>query len=389
MTDIVHRVFPPAPERPIIAPGMYHRMQDEPPAPPRRLHLRLEPDGRGLLIVNASTVLHLNETAAAHAWLLIRGDGEDDAAQWMARRFRISRGRALKDGRVIRDQIESLAKSEDLDPVMVMGMERTEPYAARPTAPYRLDLALTYRLADGVTMDPQARRRVDQELTTEAWTGVLDQAWSSGIPHVIFVGGEPAVRPDLFDLIRHAEHLGQVSGVVTSAEGLLLPRRLKSLAAAGLDHLLAVVDPDRPQSLDGLRQAVASDVFCAAHLTLEVGDGAGIVEHLRDVRKTGVTHVSLSAPPGAGGASMFGIAQQYMAEAGLSLVWDVPVPFAGANPIRLEAGAAIEAGAWLYIEPDGDVLEAIDAEKVLGNVGRDSIAEMWRLAAEGTILPAI
>ena len=86
---------------------------------------------------------------------------------------------------------------------------------------------------------------------------------------------------------------------------------------------------------------------------------------------------------------MLGIAQQYMAEAGLSLVWDVPVPFAGTNPIRLEAGAAPEAGAWLYIEPDGDVLEAIDSEKVLGNVGRDSISDMWRLAAEGTALPAI
>ena len=389
MTDLVHRVFPAAPERPIIAPGMYHRMLAEPPAPPRRLHLRLEPDGRGLLIVNASTVLHLNETAAAHAWLLVQGESEDEAAEWMARRFRISRGRALKDGRVIRDQIKSLAEGEDLDPVMVMGLERAEAYEPRPTSPYRLDLALTYRLADGVAMDPQARRRVDHELTTTEWIGVLDQAWSIGIPHVIFVGGEPAVRPDLLDLIRHAEQLGQVTGVVTSAEGLLGPQRLEGLAAAGTDHLLSVVDPSRAPSLEGLRQAVASDVFCAAHLTLDPITEEGVLEDLRRIRETGVTHISLSAPPGAGGAAMLGIAQQYLAEAGLSLVWDVPVPFAGNNPIRLEGGVAPEAGAWLYIEPDGDVLPAIGAGTVLGNVVRDSIADMWRRAAEGLSLPSI
>src|SRR3990170_1427029 len=241
---------------------------------------------------------------------------------------------------------------------------------------------------DGAALDPQARRRVDRELTTEEWKGVLDQAWSIGIPHVIFVGGEPTVRPDLLDLIRHAEQLGQVSGVVTSAEGLLTPQRLEGLAAAGVDHLLAVVNPKKAPSLDGLRQGVASDVSCAAHLTLDPKDDGSIVEDLQRVRETGVTHVSLSAPSGAAGAAALGIAQQALAEAGLSLVWDLPVPFAGYNPIRLEAGAGPEAGAWLYIEPDGDVLPAIGAEAALGNVLRDSIADMWRHAGEGLALPA-
>jgi hypothetical protein len=389
MTNILHRVFPPSPERPIVPPGMYHSMQAEPPGAPRRLHLRVEPDGRGLLIVNASTVLHLNETATAHAWLLVQGNREEAAAEWISRRFRISRGRAFKDGRLVRDQIESLAASDDLDPVVVMGLERTEPFGERPTAPYRLDLALTYRLADGVAMDPQARRRVDHELKTETWIEVLDQAWSIGIPHVIFVGGEPTVRPDLLDLIRHAEQVGQVSGVVTSGESLLAARRLEGLAAAGLDHLLVVVDPKIARSLDGLRQAVASDVFCAAHWTLGPEDVQSLVAHLRNVRETGVTHISLSAPPGASGAAALAVAQQALAEAGLSLVWDLPVPFSSHNPIRLEAGVSPEAGAWLYIEPDGDVLPAIGADTVLGNVVRDPIVDMWRRAGEGLALPAV
>src|SRR3972149_963743 len=154
----------PARARPTAPPGPYPATRVAPPAQPRRLHLRVESDGRGLLIVNASTVLHLNESATAHAWHLVQGNSEAEAAEGMARRFRISRGRALKDGRLIRDQVESLADRDDLDPVMVMGLERAEPYGARPTAPYRLDLALTYRLADGVALDPQARRRGGRDL---------------------------------------------------------------------------------------------------------------------------------------------------------------------------------------------------------------------------------
>jgi hypothetical protein len=387
MPDILHRLFPPAPVRPLVPPGIYHRMQAEPPALPRRLHLRVEPDGRGLLIVNASTVLHMNETATAHAWLLMQGNSEQEAAEWMARRFRIGQGRALKDGRLIRDQIESLATREDLDPVMVMGLERAEPYGARPTAPYRLDLALTYRLGDGLAMDPQARRRVDQELNTEQWIAVLDQAWSIGIPHIVFVGGEPTIRTDLLDLIRHAEQLGQVSGVVTAGEGLLVPNRLEGLAAAGVDHLLVVVDPTRTDSLDGLRQAVASDVFCAAHWTLDPGAASRFDADLKSIHGTGVTHISLSAPPGPTGAAALASAQRALAEAGLSLVWDLPVPFSSHNPIRLESGAAPEAGAWLYIEPDGDVLPSIGTETVLGNALRDSIEDLWHRAGEGLALP--
>ncbi|MCK4316400.1 MAG: hypothetical protein KAX24_11575, partial [Anaerolineae bacterium] len=36
-----------------------------------RLHLRVEEDGRGLLVINAATVLHLNQTATEYARLLI------------------------------------------------------------------------------------------------------------------------------------------------------------------------------------------------------------------------------------------------------------------------------------------------------------------------------
>ena len=47
--------------------------QSPPDAPvPYRLHLRLQPNGEGMLIVNASTMLHLNQTAAEYAYHLVK-----------------------------------------------------------------------------------------------------------------------------------------------------------------------------------------------------------------------------------------------------------------------------------------------------------------------------
>ncbi|MEM2749996.1 MAG: hypothetical protein QW147_05535, partial [Candidatus Bathyarchaeia archaeon] len=54
-----------------------------------RLHLRLERDGSGVLIVNASRVLFLNKTAAEYVASFIRGDSEDETVRKMVKRYDI------------------------------------------------------------------------------------------------------------------------------------------------------------------------------------------------------------------------------------------------------------------------------------------------------------
>ena len=61
---------------------------------------------------------------------------------------------------------------------------------------------------------------------------------------------------------------------------------------------------------------------------------------------------------------------------GLTLRWDLPVPYSAQNPVAHEAiedDAPSGAGkAWLYVEPDGDVLPAQGlADQVLGNFLKD------------------
>jgi MoaA/NifB/PqqE/SkfB family radical SAM enzyme len=66
---------------------------------------------------------------------------------------------------------------------------------------------------------------------------------------------------------------------------------------------------------------------------------------------------------------------------GLSLVWDLPVPYSSFNPIASEVVVDHQsegAGkAWLYVEPDGDVLPAQGINRVLGNLLRDPWDIIW------------
>jgi MoaA/NifB/PqqE/SkfB family radical SAM enzyme len=75
-------------------------------------------------------------------------------------------------------------------------------------------------------------------------------------------------------------------------------------------------------------------------------------------------------------------ARQEAANLGLSLVWDMPVPYSSFNPFELEfldqehpSGAG---HAWLYVEPDGDVLPSQGINKVMGNFLSDPWAQIWK-----------
>jgi pyrroloquinoline quinone biosynthesis protein E len=87
-----------------------------------------------------------------------------------------------------------------------------------------------------------ARRR--DELTTAQWCQVLSDAAELGVVQLHLSGGEPAVRGDLVDLVRHARACGLYANLITGGT-LLDAERLHRLREAGLDHVqLSIQDCD-------------------------------------------------------------------------------------------------------------------------------------------------
>lgn len=380
MSDFVNSLIALFSPEPAPPPGMYHYIAPQENPLNYRLHLRVEPDGRGLLIVNAATILHLNETATEFAYHMVHGLPEDKVIQKITRRYKISADEARLDYQDLLNRLQSLISTSDLDPVTILEFERQEPFSGDISAPYRLDCALTYRLPDGIPTDLAPVARVTRELSTDEWKTILDKAWLAGIPHVIFTGGEPTLRPDLPELLAHAEKIEQVSGLLTTGLAFTEPAYLNQLLQTGLDHILFLLLPDNPQSWQALENALAADIYVAVHLTLGHALGQPANDLLDRLASMGVKAVSLTAATNDDLPAQE-LARAHAAAIGLDLVWNLPVPYSAANPVAEETGhaeqASAEGRAWMYLEPDGDVLPAQGVNQVLGNALTSSLKDLW------------
>lgn len=355
-----------------LSPGIYHFQAPTDDNRNFRLHLRIEKDGSGILLVNAATVLHLNQTATEYAYLLIQGKSENEAAEFIASRYRISFKQALQDYADFIERIDTLVTIPDLDPVTYLQFDRKPPFSDL-SAPLRLDCALTYQLPPNIDPSLAPVKHVRRELSTTEWITILDKAWEIGIPHIIFTGGEPTLRDDLVDLIRHAEALGQVTGMCTDGIALVDKKFLDQLLQTGLDHLL-IIFQDRPECWIAIENAVKEDISITIHLTLSTNNKSVYPRWMTQLAATGIRNISLSAAD-KNLTTVLSSAREKASNLGFTLVWDIPVPYSQINPFSLEfeeheyqSGAGI---AWLYIEPDGDVLPDKSINQVLGNLLND------------------
>ena len=134
-------------------------------------------------------------------------------------------------------------------------MTETTPVAAAANAgaqctraPLGLLAELTHRcpLQCPYCSNPLELERANRELTTPEWQDVMRQAAALGVLQIHLSGGEPAVRPDLEDILATAAGVGLYTNLITS--GVTLTReRLQRMAGIGLDHVqLSIQDVDAP-----------------------------------------------------------------------------------------------------------------------------------------------
>ncbi|MCX6054532.1 MAG: PqqD family peptide modification chaperone [Chloroflexi bacterium] len=346
-----------------------------------RLHLRIEDHGLGILILNARTVLHLNATATEFSYHMIQETQIETVISEMMKRYRVTAEEARKDFQDFKDRLHSLIMSPDLDPETFLDFERIDPHKQKLSAPLRLDCALTYESGEGSAILFAPTDRVKRTLDTSEWKQILLKAWNAGIPHVVFTGGEPTLRPDIAELIAYCEEIGQVTGLITDGLRLTNPEYLHDLLSSGLDHIMLIINPMNEPSWEAIKDVIAEDIFLTAHLTLSYNNQNEFETCLRKLHQLNVKSLSLSAESHELMKSLPLLSQRAV-EIGFSLVWDLPVPYSNQNPIAHEFEThelrSNGAGAsWLYVEPDGDVLPGQGLQTVLGNILSDAWKDIW------------
>jgi MoaA/NifB/PqqE/SkfB family radical SAM enzyme len=122
------------------------------------------------------------------------------------------------------------------------------PEVVRLDATWRCNLACSHCQTAMFRSGPHPR-----DLSTEELEALFADLAQLGTRHVSFLGGEPLLRPDLADLVSRLTSYGISSHVTTN--GYALPRRARSLMAAGLRAVAVSVDGDDPATNDAIRGA--------------------------------------------------------------------------------------------------------------------------------------
>jgi radical SAM protein with 4Fe4S-binding SPASM domain len=393
------------------SPGLYHYLR-ETDGECARVHLRIDPDECGILLVNASRVLHLNPTAAFMAHLALNGTSEQIAVDAITRRYRISHKQAQSDYQAFNLQLVELVRPDGACPIHELGLETTAPFSARPSAPYRMDLALTYRCNNDCAhcYNPREAHRhkpsTASELNTVEWKQILNSLWQIGIPHIVFTGGEPTLRNDLPELIAHAQALGQVTGLNTNARRLSDPGYVQQLADSGLDHVQITLESHDSsihdqmvaslgaweQTVAGIRNSLATKLFVMTNTTLLTNNAHDLAHTLDFLAELGVPTVGLNALIYSGRGANVGtglpesalpplleLAREKIQANGQRLIWYTPTQYCNFDPVLLELGVK-GCTAALYnmcIEPDGSVLPCQSYYRSLGNILTNSWESIW------------
>jgi len=383
-----------------------HRYDIQQPESSGRIHLRVDPDGSGVLIVNASRILYLNQTATFMVYSILEEVPTQKILAKLKKIYAAPAHQLRADLASISMQLAELVKPNGLCPIHDLELDIAPPFQSKPSAPYRMDLAVTYRCNNDCYHCYNERPRDFPELPTESWQRIIDRTWDIGIPHVVFTGGEPTLRTDLPELIRYAETKGLVTGLNTNGRKLSNQDYLSNLISNGLDHAQITLESHNPdihdymvhsrgawnQTVQGIRNALASNLYVMTNTTLLVNNYSTLSETLDFLADLGVPTIGLNALIYSGKGrtvntglqetelfSLLKMAQEKTELNNQRLIWYTPTHYCNFDPMQLQLGIK-GCTAALYnmcIEPDGSVIPCQSYYQQMGNILVDNWNAIW------------
>ncbi|MBI4518462.1 MAG: radical SAM protein [Deltaproteobacteria bacterium] len=221
------------------------------------------------------------------------------------------------------------------------------------------------------------RRAAASDLSTTEARNLLDSLAGVGVRIVIFSGGEPLLRPDLFDLIAHARAVGLAPQLSTNGTLIDAPAA-KRLAAAGVQYVGISID-GLPQFNDPYRGLAGG--FALAIAGIGHAQAAGLRTGLRMTlsrRNHGQLEALLQAA-GAAGASRFYVSHLLYSGRGRRLAGDdLTVSETRALLLRLfERGAqSLESGTPAVVTGGNDSAAVLFLQWIAERHGAEAAARV-------------
>jgi radical SAM protein with 4Fe4S-binding SPASM domain len=389
----------PFTKRRLVKPGVYH-YTGKGDLEGKRIHLRVDDPEKGILIMDASRMMILNRTGLEFSYLILQGLSDKEIIRRILRFYRVKKKQVQEDLVDFKKEFYSLLSSTEI--ISNMEEDLSSLYDGQ-MAPYRMDLALTYRCNNDCG-HCYNEKKSSKELTTEEWKKVLDKLWKMGVPHIIFTGGEPTLRDDLGELISHAESLGQITGMNTNGRKLKDKAYLKELLDAGLDHIQITVASHKEEvhdaivgskgafkeTIEGLKNTIGC-IYTVTNTTIMEDNKDHILDTIDHIRKIGVEHIAVNSLIRSGkGKDAKGIEIHELKrilekgrdrgfEEDYEFRWYTPTPYCKLNPMEMELGMKQCSACRLNmaVEPDGGVIPCQSYYEQMGNILTDKWEKIW------------
>jgi radical SAM protein with 4Fe4S-binding SPASM domain len=372
------------------------------------LQLRIQPDGRGVMVINANTVLHLNETASAYAYYFMQGMPESDVLKRIRRMYRVSVAKAKADYKKLVYTISTLARTEKVCPISFLEVEKEEPFTYQYSAPLRMDLALTFKCTNNCIHCYAGGPHETAELNTSQWKEVIDRLSQIGIFILTFTGGEPTLREDLPELLQYAQNKGMVTGLITNGRKLKDEEYVKTLEKAGLDFVQVTLESHQPKIHDlmtaakgswketvaGIKNAAKSQIYVTTNTTLSKYNAPEFLRTIDYIKELGVAAFGCNSLIYSGKANA--ISQEFALpvealeellpkirdkaqQLNLKFLWYTPTQYCRFDPVQLGLGVKSCTAAMINmcVGPNGDVYPCQSYFESLGNILVDSWEKIW------------
>jgi radical SAM protein with 4Fe4S-binding SPASM domain len=374
-----------------------------------KLHLREEDDGTSILTINASYLLYLDPTGTDFIKYYMAysekpplvGSVEDNTILHIMMKYKVSRAQAKKDYERLQAIIWGVAM-DNACPFSCYDVKMKEPECRLLKAPLRMDLALTYRCNNNCGHCYAGGPRETKELSTEEWKKIIKKCVDFEVPNIVFTGGEALLRGDLEELIRYAESLGAITGLITNGR-LLTIERVDSLNKAGLDYVQVTIESPYPEVHDSMcgasafNEAVAgiknivTKVYTTTNTTITQKNRHTIIELIPFIYSLGIRKFGVNAVIRAKrGVETEGVPldelkellQQIISKAeslGMEFIWYTPTRYHQINPVEMGLGikSCSAARLTLAVEPDGGVLPCQSYFEPMGNALTDDLRTIW------------
>jgi radical SAM protein with 4Fe4S-binding SPASM domain len=372
------------------------------------LQLRIQPSGQGVMVINANTVLYLNETATAHAYFFMQGYSEDEVIRKILRMYRVDSKTAKEDYEKLVYTISTLAQTEEICPISFLDVQSVDPFTQQLLAPLRVDLALTFRCQNNCIHCYAGGPHETSELTTKQWKEVIDRLHQIGVFILTFTGGEPTLRKDLPELLLYAQNKGIVTGLITNGRRLKDKTYVKKLEKTGLDFIQVTLGSHKEEIHDlmtatkgswketvaGIKNIIPTEIYATTNTTLSKYNASDFLETVEFIKKLGVAAFGCNSLIYSGKANeisdKFALSIETLNELlpnirdkasalGLKFLWYSPTQYCQLDPVKLGLGikSCTAANINMCVAPNGDVWPCQSYFESLGNILKNDWDKIW------------